>query len=114
MADLTIQFEEVPTIWLGTMTAGGVDGAIDINFGLSRSDWKVESVRLNTWDAVNRERGYVTLRDSNPIQEDTFFRIANAVMIHPVYGEMIDRAVAAHWGQKGSAYDRARDAREAA
>lgn len=114
MSDYTLEFEEVPTIWLGTMTAGDVEGVIDISFGLHKADWKVEGIRLNTWDILSKKRGYVSLRDSNPVQEDTFHRVANAVLIHPVYGEMIEKAIAAHWAAPVSSYDRAREAREAA
>jgi hypothetical protein len=109
MSDYTLAFEELPLLTIGTLTAGGVDGAADIDLGVSSTSWKIQTIRLNVWNARTRKATFVTLTDEDP----SFMQIANALVIHPVYGEMIERAVKERHSSP-SAYDRARDLREAA
>lgn len=109
MSDYTLEFEELPLLAIGNLTAGGVDGAAYIDLGTSATDWRIIEIRLNAWDAKAGKSTYLTLADDRP----AFFQICNALVIHPIYGEMILRA-AKERHSSPTAYDRARDLREAA
>lgn len=110
MSDITIQFEEVSLVSIGGLTTAPIDGAVDISLGLKPTDMKFEAIRLNVWNRVERKASFVTIREDAP----WFFEICAAIIADPIYGDLVQRSVDARWNEKTSAYDKARDLREAA
>lgn len=109
MSDLTIQFDDLPIIHINGMTAATVDGAADIEMGNSPRDWKVVHIRLNGWVPNARKRSFVNIEPN----DNWFLEIANAIIIDLALGAAIEKELTSLYG-KPSAYDKARDAREAA
>ncbi|MBP0581856.1 hypothetical protein J8I29_21180 [Labrys sp. LIt4] len=110
MSDYTLAFEELHLVEIGGLLAGPLDGAAHIGFGLSPTAMRFDSIKLNVWNPRERKASFTTLREGDP----WFDEICNALVIDAVYGALIAEAVEGHWCQKPSAYDRARDRREAA
>ena len=110
MSDYTLAFEELHLVQIGGLLAGSVDGAAHISFGLSRTQMRFDCIKLNVWNRLERKTTFVTLAPEDP----WFPAICNALIVDVAYGEAIAEAVAHHWHQQPSAYDRARDRREAA
>ncbi|WP_448950618.1 hypothetical protein [Labrys neptuniae] len=110
MSDYTLAFEELHLIDIAGLLAGPLDGAVHIDFGLSRTDMRFEVVKLNAWNRRERKTSFVTLREGDL----WFLDICNALTIDSVYGALIAEAVERYWRDRPSAYDRARDRREAA
>lgn len=109
MSDYTLAFEELHLVRIGGFLAGPLDGAAHVSFGLSRTGMRFESVKLNVWHPRERKASFVTLGEADP----WFGEICNALVVDAIYGALIAEAVDAHWRQQPSAYDRARDRREA-
>ena len=110
MSDYTLAFEELHLVQISGLLAGPLDGAAHVCFGLSRTAMRFDSVKLNVWNRQERKASFATLREGDP----WFDEICNALIVDAVYGALIAEAVEGHWRQKPSAYDRARDRREAA
>lgn len=110
MSDYTLAFEELHLLQIGGLLAGPLDGAAHVSFGLSRTGMRFESVKLNVWNPRERKASFVTLTEGDP----WFVEICNALVVDATYGSLIAEAVDRHWRQQPSAYDRARDRREAA
>ncbi|CAM5776375.1 hypothetical protein LMIY3S_05496 [Labrys miyagiensis] len=109
MADLTVQFDDLPIIHINGMTAATVDGAADIEMRSSPGDWEVVAIRLNGWLPQARRSGFAAIGRADP----WFFEIANAIGVNLSLSGVIEQELASRQGDP-SAYDRARNLREAA
>ncbi|GLS17879.1 hypothetical protein GCM10007874_08950 [Labrys miyagiensis] len=109
MPDLTVQFDDLPLIHINGMTAATVDGAADIEMRSSPRDWEVVAIRLNGWLPGLRKGAFAAIGQADP----WFFEIANAIGVNLALSGAIERGLAGALARP-SAYDRARDLREAA
>ncbi|WP_413989957.1 hypothetical protein ACMDCR_29180 [Labrys okinawensis] len=109
MSDLTVQFDDLPIIHINGMTAATIDGAADIEMRSSPCDWQVVAIRLNGWLPGQRKGAFAAIGPTDP----WFFEIANAIGVSLALSGAIERGLAGALAYP-SAYDRARDLREAA